>query len=254
VTVIYFNGIRHWRSVLLIGHLLIGCILGLLVYNRYNLRSAVPVAAIGAILPDLIDKPLGHILLKGTLDSGRIYAHTLLFLGIALVAGLLYWRSRSSPLLLVLAGGILTHLMLDGMWNMPNTLFWPALGDFLPHSYPDYFGNALITEVTSPLEWLAGLSIVMIALEVFGDSTNGLSDRFLSSVTTLRRPLYVLLASGGALTILSTLLATPMDLIDLESRLLTGSSALVGGILLVYRDMVSDPSINLTKAGDQRST
>ncbi len=251
MTVIYFNRIRHWRSVLLIGHLLIGCILGLLVFHRYGIRSAVPVAAIGAILPDLIDKPLGHILLKGTLDSGRIYAHTLLFLGIVLVAGILYWRSRSSSLLLVLGGGIMTHLVLDGMWNIPNTLFWPALGGFLPHSYPDYFGNAFITEVTAPLEWLAGLSVVMIALEVFGDSTNGLSERFLSSATKLRRPLYVLLAFGGAATIVGALLATPMDLMDLESELLTGSSLLVGGILLIHRDVVSDPSIDRTKAGNQ---
>jgi len=243
MTVIYLNGIRYWRFVLLIGHLLIGCILGLLVYHRYGLRSAIPVAAIGAILPDLIDKPLGHILLRGTLDSGRIYAHTLLFLGIVMVAGILYWRSRSSPLLLVLGGGILTHLLLDGMWNIPNTLFWPALGDFLPHSYPDYFGNAFITEITAPLEWLAGLSIIMITLEVFGNSTNGLSEKFLSSVATLRRPLYVLLALGGAMTIAGTFLAMPMDLMDLESGLLTGSSALVGGILLIHREVVSDRSI-----------
>ena len=50
--------------------------------------------------------------------------------GIVLVAGILL-RSRSSSLLLVLGGGTMTHLVLDGMWNIPNTLFWPALGGFL---------------------------------------------------------------------------------------------------------------------------
>jgi hypothetical protein len=133
----------------------------------------------------------------------------------------------------------MTHLVLDGMWNIPNTLFWPALGDFLPHSYPDYFGNAIIAEMTSPLEWLAGLSIIMITLEVFGNSTNGFSDRFLSSAAVLRRPLYALLALVGAVTVVSALLTTPVDLMDMEAAILSGSSAFIGGIILIHHDMAS---------------
>ena len=53
-------------------------------------RDAHPIdyrlVAAGAILPDLIDKPLGIYLLRRQLGSGRIYGHTLLF-GLVLVAG-----------------------------------------------------------------------------------------------------------------------------------------------------------------------
>ena len=63
---------------------------------------------------------------------------------------------------------------------------------------------------------VTGLSVVMIALPLY--STNGLSERFLSSATKLRRPLYVLLAFEERHH-RRPLLTTPMDLMDLESEL-----------------------------------
>ncbi len=222
--------------MLAIGHLLIGCILGLLIYQRFGHRWAVPVAALGAILPDLIDKPLGHIFLNVTLDSGRIYAHSLLFLGIVLVAGAAYYRYRSSSLLLVLGAGIVTHLVLDGMWSTPNTLFWPALGDFIPHHYPEYFENMFLTEMTTPLEWLAGLSLAAVALELYGRSTNGLSESFLYNVAALRLPLFVLLVLQGGLVLASALFTQYADPLDLQSTLISGSVALIGGFALIYWD------------------
>ncbi|OEU51521.1 MAG: hypothetical protein BA871_09955 [Desulfuromonadales bacterium C00003096] len=35
--------------------------------------------AIGVILPDLIDKPIGRILLGESVANGRLFGHTLLF-------------------------------------------------------------------------------------------------------------------------------------------------------------------------------
>jgi len=35
--------------------------------------------ALGAILPDLIDKPIGRILLGESVANGRLFGHTLLF-------------------------------------------------------------------------------------------------------------------------------------------------------------------------------
>lgn len=35
---------------------------------------------IGSLLPDIIDKPLGHLLFREALSNGRTYGHTLLFL------------------------------------------------------------------------------------------------------------------------------------------------------------------------------
>lgn len=222
------------RTVLVFCHLLIGSVLGLLIYRRYGHRWAVPVAALGAILPDIIDKPLGHVLLRATLDSGRIYGHTLLFLGIVTLAGLVYLRSRRSPILLVVAVGMVSHLVLDSMWANPTTLLWPSLGDFVPDHYPDYFGKAFWVELTSPLEWLSGLALVVIMLEVFGHSLNGPSDQLLRNADVLRPPLYVLLVLGGAMMILFTILSPPEEWMDLETTLMAGGSVLIAGLVLIH--------------------
>ena len=89
--------------MLLLCHIFIGALLGLLIYRWKGEIMAVPLAALGAILPDLVDKPLGHLLLQETLDNGRIFGHSLLFTGmvftIAAVVGgrnTAHWSSHCS--------------------------------------------------------------------------------------------------------------------------------------------------------------
>jgi membrane-bound metal-dependent hydrolase YbcI (DUF457 family) len=84
--------------------------------------------ALGSMLPDIIDKPLGQ-LLYGTPAMGRTISHTLLFL-LFISALALYLRDARVA---SLSGGILTHLALDFMWNSPVILLWPLLGPF-PHA------------------------------------------------------------------------------------------------------------------------
>jgi hypothetical protein len=84
---------------------------------------------LGAVLPDIIDKPLGFWLLPQAVNyTTRGVAHTLVFnlllLGAALGA-LAAWRRAW---LLTLALGSMGHLLLDQMWRAPVTLFWPFLG------------------------------------------------------------------------------------------------------------------------------
>jgi inner membrane protein len=83
---------------------------------------------IGSLLPDIIDKPLRYIVS----GNGRTITHTLLISLIVLIAGLfIYYRSKRTGLL-ALAFGMLSHLVLDGMWQIPKTLFWPVLGWAFP--------------------------------------------------------------------------------------------------------------------------
>jgi hypothetical protein len=86
--------------------------------------------AIGAMLPDLIDKPLGWMV-YGTPNMGRIFAHTLLFF-LILAAWALYSRDTR---IVSLVAGVLIHLLLDFMWLSPAILLWPILGSFpaAPH-------------------------------------------------------------------------------------------------------------------------
>ncbi len=96
---------------------------------------------IGALLPDLIDKPLGRIILQETLSSGRIFAHTLIFW--VLIAGLILLLVRDRRYL-ILPGAALMHLAEDFMWETPEVLFWPLMGwgfpaDEIKGSFLDYF-------------------------------------------------------------------------------------------------------------------
>jgi inner membrane protein len=88
-------------------------------------RVSLAFLALGSILPDIIDKPLGLIIF-GSPSMGRIFAHTLLFL---LLLTALSIRSRDIRLI-SLTWGVLAHLLLDGMWKSPETLLWPLLGPF----------------------------------------------------------------------------------------------------------------------------
>lgn len=88
----------------------------------------IRVLLVGSLLPDIIDKPIGVFLFRDTFSSGRIFAHTLLFLLLLAVPGYFLYRRRHRTWLLVLAFGTLLHLIFDEIWLSPRTLFWPALG------------------------------------------------------------------------------------------------------------------------------
>jgi inner membrane protein len=94
--------------------------------RRIDLR----VFLAGALVSDIIDKPLGRIF-YGTFGC-RAFGHSLLFLLIVVLAGIGLYLRRRQPELLVLGLGILTHLTLDGMWLDLHTLLWPVLGLSFP--------------------------------------------------------------------------------------------------------------------------
>lgn len=88
---------------------------------------------VGSLLPDIIDKPLGIYILRGSYGSGRIFAHTVLFLLLTTAVALaVYFRWRRTGMLAI-AFGCLTHLVFDQMWRTPQTLFWPLLGASFSH-------------------------------------------------------------------------------------------------------------------------
>src|SRR5690554_2334060 len=60
-------------SMFLMCHLLTGILIGMPLSGYFRDRHIVTACAVGALLPDLIDKPLGHFLLDGGIGSGRIY-------------------------------------------------------------------------------------------------------------------------------------------------------------------------------------
>jgi hypothetical protein len=83
---------------------------------------------VGAMLPDIIDKPVGMIFFADTFGSGRIFGHTLLFVLLLAVAGYYLFSKKGDAGVLILAGGSLVHQLLDSMWNSPASFLWPLLG------------------------------------------------------------------------------------------------------------------------------
>jgi membrane-bound metal-dependent hydrolase YbcI (DUF457 family) len=121
--------------MLFFGHLGITlgiAVLGMQFYKIEPTRKLYGAILLGAVLPDLIDKPIGEILLADSLSNGRLMAHTLLFAGICALIGLALYRRRSDPSGLALSGAVLLHLGEDQMWRIPETLFFPLFGLAFP--------------------------------------------------------------------------------------------------------------------------
>jgi hypothetical protein len=96
-----------------------------LASGRFMRWTDLAFLALGSMLPDIIDKPLG-LLAFGMLEAGRTICHTLMFL-LVLAALAVYLKDVR---LASVSVGVLAHLTLDFMWKSPEILFWPLLGDF----------------------------------------------------------------------------------------------------------------------------
>lgn len=123
------------------------------------------VLAFGAVLPDLIDKPIGSILFTDYFETGRIYAHTLLF-AVVLLFGVMTLTRRGSAARkrwMALPIGAFFHLLLD----MPldaETLWWPMLGLEFPSFAKGAFVDLVAYLLRSPwvvIQELVGLSYLI---------------------------------------------------------------------------------------------
>lgn len=98
-----------------------------------NQSAAGPAAVdyrlvlLGSILPDLLDKPIGAVLFVDTYHNSRIYGHTLLFSLLLILAGYIVYKRRGARSVLTVGFASLVHLILDGMWQEPETILWPFL-------------------------------------------------------------------------------------------------------------------------------
>ena len=139
--------------------------------DRMDLRLLL----VGAVLPDLIDTPLGAFGYS-SFDSIRLFAHTMLFASAVLIAVLVSTRrGRPRKRWMPLAVGVLVHLVLDGMWSDPETLWWPFLGTDFASAGEDGFGALLGSTLTSWRSWIleaigAGYVLVLAVKGRLGSS------------------------------------------------------------------------------------
>ena len=69
-------------------HLFAGVVIGLVLAWVSGRRILFWAAALGSLLPDLIDKPIGLIVLHSSVDNGRIYFHSLIAVAAVILIGL----------------------------------------------------------------------------------------------------------------------------------------------------------------------
>ncbi len=150
-------------------HLLTGLLLGYLLADRLNTRAVVLPCMIGALLPDLVDKPLGILVLGGSLGGGRIFLHTLLFLLVLLLAGVVVYR-RYGPALLAVGVGVASHQALDLMWTIPRNWLYPLLGPAKPIKVEDWFVKEFLLEIADPLEWVSAAALLILLMPVLWPS------------------------------------------------------------------------------------
>jgi hypothetical protein len=116
------------------------------------------IIAIGALLPDLIDKPLALL----DLGSSRWIGHSLALALVLFVMGFVSLGRNRKILLLSLATGCLFHLIQDGMWSSPRILLWPAFGWFVSGR-----GHLGLSEYLS-ITWLRWWDPLWLFFEILG--------------------------------------------------------------------------------------
>lgn len=180
--------------MLLFGH--IGITLGIFYLFSYfepRLKTILDprYLAVGALLPDIIDKPLGMIVFASTISNGRMISHTLLFAFTLFLIGLYFYSKKRDIIVITFASGTFFHLMEDQIWNTPATLFWPLLGWRFPkYEYSDglsfllllfkesfipQFSKGFIPEHTFIPEVIGMIVIVILALNWLKNKLNKIS-------------------------------------------------------------------------------
>jgi hypothetical protein len=135
---------------------------------------------------------------------------------------------------MALAAGVLSHLVLDSMWDLPVTLFYPFLGDFGLHYYPNYVVESLAKELESAYEWVFGVSALSILLYAYQDRLGGLKDAVTRFTPRIVKNLAALLMIMGIVAIVCAALSLRNPLsgeTDAGTNLFIGLSALVGGFI-----------------------
>jgi hypothetical protein len=109
---------------------------------------------LGAILPDLIDLPVGTVLFAQRLAIGELWFHSLILPTVYLTAVLLLTRrGRRRRAYMALGVGWLFHILLDGIWLDQRVFLWPLFG-VIPGGEPPFWSLAWERALSDPWRWV----------------------------------------------------------------------------------------------------
>jgi inner membrane protein len=122
------------------------------------------VVLLGALLPDLIDVPLGRFLLRDRYGAHHLWGHTLLLVVVLSLVVMLFLRGETARRWFVLPMAALIHLGLDAMWSHPVAFYWPLFGTGFPREAlgPWWHGLLRPVEILKELVGLALLAYLVI--------------------------------------------------------------------------------------------
>jgi hypothetical protein len=157
--------------MLILAHLVIGLIIGFILFEIFHARTIIVFCALGSVLPDLVDKVLGRIIFSASLDNGRIFFHSLGIVLLFVILGLIVWKYYQSFSFLVVGFGVFIHQAVDLMWMDPQTWYYPLFGPYPADVTPDYFQQAIVGELTSVTEWIFFIAILVLVLVLYRNKT-----------------------------------------------------------------------------------
>jgi membrane-bound metal-dependent hydrolase YbcI (DUF457 family) len=146
------------------GHIGITLLLGFIIFRFLKEKIDYRFLLVGAILPDLIDKPIGHYIFNSVFHNGRIFAHTILFILLLVVIAAYLERKYRFTGVSVLALGAMAHLAEDQIWRSPGTALWPLMGWEFPkldlQDYAGYIWDVLLHDPNAYVPEIIGLAII----------------------------------------------------------------------------------------------
>jgi inner membrane protein len=144
---------------------------------------------LGAILPDLIDLPIGTLILADRYSTGELWFHSLsaaaLYMAIVLLATR---RGRRRRAWMAVGVGWLLHLLLDGMWFNQEVFLWPFFGWEIPPAETPFWSLAWERALADPWRWVreaVGIAYLLWLWRVLGLSR---PERRRETLTTGRLP------------------------------------------------------------------
>lgn len=155
------------QVVEILGHLIFAFLLILLVNKILKIKIDYRLVILGALLPDIVDKPLGRYIFVDYFENGRIFGHTILFLTVITLAAIYINKRYNIPALFSLSLAVFSHLIADVMWFDPRTLFWPLLGLRFPRGRD--MGDYTIYMISKITDHPYSASLyILITLLIFG--------------------------------------------------------------------------------------
>jgi len=147
---------------------------------------------LGAVVADLIDMPVGTLILGDRFTTGELWLHSLvvpsLYMAVVLLATR---RGRQRRAWMALGVGWLFHLLLDGMWVNQEVFLWPFFGFEISPGEAPYWPLAWERAMSDPWRWVK--EVVGLGYLIWVWFALGLNrpERRENTISTGRLPRYV---------------------------------------------------------------